>query len=554
MTQGEALSILKTGANVFLTGSPGSGKTHTVNAYVSWLREHGIEPAITASTGIAATHIGGLTIHSWSGIGVRSELSDQDLDAISSKEHVVRRMQRTSVLIIDEVSMLSGSLLSMLDRILREVRHSEAPFGGVQLLLVGDFFQLPPIGKDRAAQFAFESEAWRTLNPLICYLTEQHRQDDARFLDILSAIREQTADHTHISALHERETEEIDILDEVPRLYTHNVDVDRVNAEKLEAISGTPHEFFMSGAGAPVLVESLKRGCLSPEVLMLKENALVMCTKNNPAAGYANGTLGRVISFEAVTGYPIIETRDERVITISPIEWAVEEGGKVRAKITQVPLRLAWAITVHKSQGMSMDSAAMDLSKVFEYGQGYVALSRVRRLSGLHLLGWNEQALTIHPTVADKDQEFADLSATAVAAFHDLEESGERVEMEKRFIHASGGSITKVEPGTPVMKRTTYDETLGLIEAGNSLNEIVKERNVTLGTIIDHLEKLVQAGRLTIDDVRELTPGSLKGSINIIETAFAKAKNKALAPMHRKLKGKFSYDELKFGRILTLGS
>ncbi|MGB4076154.1 MAG: AAA family ATPase, partial [Minisyncoccia bacterium] len=161
MRQDEALEIVKTGVNVFLTGGPGSGKTHTVNTYVAWLRAHDIEPALTASTGIAATHIGGMTVHAWSGIGIRESLTAHDLDEITSKEHVVRRIQKAPVLIIDEVSMLSGETLSMVERVAREARRNDRPFGGMQVVLVGDFFQLPPVGgRGRNPSFAFESSAW----------------------------------------------------------------------------------------------------------------------------------------------------------------------------------------------------------------------------------------------------------------------------------------------------------------------------------------------------------------------------------------------------------
>ncbi len=138
MTQDEALKVLKTGANVFLTGEPGSGKTYTINSYVRWLREHGIEPAITASTGIAATHIGGMTIHSWSGIGVRDHLTEWDVAEISDKSNVKRRAKGTEVLIIDEVSMLSGNVLEMVDMVLRAARERTEPFGGMQVVVVGD--------------------------------------------------------------------------------------------------------------------------------------------------------------------------------------------------------------------------------------------------------------------------------------------------------------------------------------------------------------------------------------------------------------------------------
>ena len=145
MTQLEALSIMKTGANIFLTGEPGSGKTYVINKYVQYLRECGIDPAVTASTGIAATHISGMTIHSWSGVGIKEKLDKYDLDKISSSQYIAKRVIRTNVLIIDEVSMLSSSTLSMVDAVAREIRHNSGAFGGLQVIFVGDFFQLPPV-------------------------------------------------------------------------------------------------------------------------------------------------------------------------------------------------------------------------------------------------------------------------------------------------------------------------------------------------------------------------------------------------------------------------
>lgn len=439
MTQKEALNILKTGANVFLTGEPGSGKTHTVNAYVEWLREHNIEPAITASTGIAATHIKGMTIHSWSGIGIVEHMTPEVLDRISSKEHVARRINKTKVLIIDEISMLSGETLSMVDSVIREVKQNTEPFGGMQVVLVGDFFQLPPISRRGSeASFAFESATWLELNPLVCYLSEQHRQEDPIYLEILSAMRRGDTEPEHISALMTRETEHDGIEEEIPRLYTHNADVDRINNEKLQALRGAAKVFAISKEGPDLLVDGLVRGCLSPETLALKEGAVVMCTKNNPIGGYVNGTTGTVIGFEPGTNYPIISINDGDEKVMTPMDWVIEENGKIKAKITQIPLRLAWAITVHKSQGMSMDKAAIDVSGAFEYGQGYVALSRVRSLEGLYLLGWSEQALAIHPLILDKNKEFKRLSDAASEAFSSLEDSGERDRMESNFKKAVG--------------------------------------------------------------------------------------------------------------------
>ena len=552
MTQSEALSILQTGANVFLTGEPGSGKTHTVNEYVAWLRSHGIEPSITASTGIAATHVGGMTIHSWSGIGIHDHMTPELLDAIVSKEHVVKRLQKAKVLIIDEVSMLSGNVLSMVDEVLREARHTELPMGGIQLVLVGDFFQLPPVSRGTAV-FAFESPAWKKLNPIVCYLTEQHRQEDEDFLDVLSAIRSGAWDHTHVSSITARECEHDGVPDDVPRLFTHNADVDRINDEKLAALPGKAHRYIMNAMGPSVMTEALKRGCLSPEILSLKEGAIVMCTKNNPAVGFANGTLGTVVGFEVGTDYPIIETYDERELVIQPLDWAVEEGGKVRAKLSQIPLRLAWAITIHKSQGQSLDAAAMDLSRTFEYGQGYVALSRVRTLEGISLLGWNEGAMRVHPEVLRADKGFRASSDVAARAFEALDASGERTEMERNFITASGGHIEALEEGAPrPPKKTTYDETYALIEEGNSIEEICMIRSLTPGTIADHLEKLLQMKRIGTDEIEALVPDKLKKALpNIRQTFDAKGLDK-LAPVFAALKGKYTYDDLKLARIVIL--
>ncbi|MEO6536635.1 MAG: AAA family ATPase [Candidatus Paceibacterota bacterium] len=561
MTQDQALSILTTGVNVFLTGEPGSGKTHTVNAYVAWLRARGIEPAITASTGIAATHIHGMTIHSWSGIGIRDSLSEADIDAIATKEHIVRRIQKTSILIIDEISMLSANVLVMVDAVCREVKRVPEPFGGIQVVLVGDFFQLPPIGKRDAgnAAFAFESSVWEDLHAVVCYLTEQHRQEDKRFLSVLASIRSADADPSTVSAIMNREVELDGFDEDVPRLFTHNADVDKLNQDRLEKLTTESKSYRMLGSGAPPMIEALKRGCLSPESLVLKEGAVVMGTKNIPAIGLANGTLGTVIGFERGTNYPLIETNSGRTITVAPVDWAVEEGGKARATITQVPLRLAWAITVHKSQGMSMDAAAIDLSRAFEYGQGYVALSRVRSLAGLHVLGWSESALMVHPLVASRDEGFRDLSEAAEVSFAALEESGERVELEKNFVRASGGdwNVAKDAEGKPIARApkkkpvgSTHDDTLVLLLEGKSLGEAALARGLTFGTICAHAEKLAQAGKIPRSILESAIDDTLRKSLPKIHEAFKKNGTESLTPTFESLKGRYSFDELRLARLV----
>lgn len=568
MTQHEALTILKTGANVYLTGEPGAGKTYTIEQYVSYLREHSIEPAITASTGIAATHIHGMTIHSWSGIGIKRKLSEYDVDQIASNEYVARRIGKTKVLIVDEVSMLDGATLDMVDRVCRAVKSSESPFGGIQVVLVGDFFQLPPISREESEpHFAFDAVVWDELKPIICYIDEQHRQDDTRFLSFLTAVRANNIGEEHHEYLQSRIYHYDDVPDGIPKLFPHNANVDLLNEHELGQLTTDSHVYEMESEGAPALVQSLTRSCLSPEKLMLKVGAVVMFTKNNPTLGFANGTLGVVVGFDPYDSYPIIETRDGRMITAAPMDWIVEENGKIRARIVQVPLRLAWAMTIHKSQGMSLDAAVMDLSHSFEYGQGYVALSRVRSLSGLYLIGWNEKSLLVHPVILEKDTTFKNQSEIAGKLFGSMSQA-ELQTMHENFILTSGGVIIAVakknkkevsggkkkgvvraarEARRP--KGSTYQETLTLLEQHNSPQTIAETRGIALQTVWGHIEHLIEAGQLDLAAITPFVSKELQQSFPRIHAAFTELDTQGLAPVKNYFSDEFSYEDLRIARL-----
>ncbi|MFH1178107.1 MAG: helix-turn-helix domain-containing protein [bacterium] len=554
MTQGEALTILKTGANVFITGEPGSGKTHTINEFIGWLRASGIEPSVTAATGIAATHVGGMTLHSWSGIGVSDSLSRADVDRIASKEHIAKRITKAKVLIIEEISMLSAATFEMADKICREVRRSDKPFGGLTVILVGDFFQLPPImGRGHSVstpEFAYESPIWRELNLLTCYLTEQYRQDDAEFLGVLSAIRSGNVEEMHYELLTSRQVPLSKILSvsEVPKLFSHNADVDRINADELEKLSGKSKKFKMSSKGKDSFVEGLKRGCLSPEILELKEGASVMFTKNSPQGKFVNGTLGVVIDW-GFDGAPVVKTKDGMKVTTEPMEWQLEEQGKVKASISQHPLRLAYAMTVHKSQGMSMDAAIMDLSKAFEYGQGYVALSRVRRLSGVYLIGLNKRALEVHPEILKKDRDFRAASDAARDAFSEMTEE-EIMSMQKKFVKAMGGAF--IDPSTKSQARSPnipgrLAETLQAARDAKSLKQAAKDRGLTVSTIVKHLEELAEIGKLVRGDFAHLVPIDIT---NEIHDALATSGSERLSPAFHALGGRHSFETIRLVRLM----
>lgn len=568
MTQETALEILKTGANVFLTGEPGSGKTHTINRYVLYLRERGIEPAVTASTGIAATHLGGMTIHSWSGLGIKTSLNKYELDKLAFTEYLNKRISRAKVLIIDEVSMLSPEMVSNVDKVCRAIKDNTQPFGGLQVIFVGDFFQLPPVVRNQrknaggqskiftetAPRFAFHSRAWQEASLLICYLTEQFRQDDDSFLEVLSAIRRNNFTENHLKHLAARKIISLEASKSVPKLFSHNVDVDKVNEAELAKIDGEVREFISSTHGPKLLVETLQKGCLSPKKLCLKIGAAVMFTKNNPREGFVNGTLGKVEGFTKDSNYPVVKTRDKKRIIVEPMDWNIEENGRVKASLTQFPLRLAWAITVHKSQGMSLDEAIMDLSGVFEFGQGYVALSRVRRLSGLHLLGWNEKAFQVHPEIFVKDEEMRLDSESVENSFTEIGQL-ELKNLQKNFILSIGGRenvevITEKKIKT-AKKGDTHKETLKLWNEYKDLAQIAKTRGLTEETILGHLEKLLNQGQVQRADLKLLVSAELYLAMPRIQAVFAKLGKDKLAPIFAEFAGEYSYSDLRLVRMLS---
>lgn len=380
---------------MLLTGQAGAGKTFVLNEFIKRAKKQNKTVAVTATTGLAATHLGGNTIHAWSGIGVYDELPKQFWrDLPKGRRDTILG---TDVLIIDEISMLHDYRLDLVDEVTRTVRGNDEPFGGLQVILCGDFFQLPPVNRQdsREGGFVVHSNAWDRLDPAILYLTEQYRQDDDNFLEILTAIRDGDVRRRHAEALLSRIGAELPGNSEVTELHTVNVDVDRINEQALAKLGGAEATYTMQTTGSQNYVDQLKRSCLAPEELVLKKGALVMCIKNSPDKKYVNGSLGIVQDFDEDTHYPIVELRNGRTVLISPETWELRDGTKKRAGISQLPLRLAWAITVHKSQGMTLDAARIDLRKAFVEGMGYVALSRVKRLDALSLIGINRMALQV---------------------------------------------------------------------------------------------------------------------------------------------------------------
>lgn len=439
MKQQLALAIMYEGHNVFLTGPAGSGKTYVLNQLIKLKKHAGKHVSVTATTGLAASHLGGSTIHSWSGIGVRDDISEHFVESLAKGRREI--IEKTDTLIIDEISMMHDFRLDMVDKICRMVRKNPEPFGGIQVIMSGDFFQLPPVNRNDSVQGSFVvfSQAWQDLDPVVCYLEEQHRQEEDDTLSgILGAMRSRDIRRSHAEALLARADVQPPEGSVFTELHTVNIDVDSQNLAKLEELAGDEMIYSQTTTGSEGYVESLQRSVLAPAELRLKRGALVMAVKNSMERKYVNGSLGTVVDLDPATEYPIVEFTNGKEVTMQPDTWELRDGDKKRASITQIPLRLAWAITIHKSQGMTLDAALIDLRRAFVAGMGYVALSRVRSIETLYLKGINRMALETSETAYDIDDQLRTKSSQDAKRLAHLEATLEKVELEKASKKPSG--------------------------------------------------------------------------------------------------------------------
>jgi len=553
MTQAQALDILKLGHNIYLTGAAGSGKTFLLNVYIKHLKKHEVAVGITASTGIAATHMNGMTIHSWSGIGINDKLNSQQLGKIAKKSNIKKRFKDTKVLIIDEVSMLHHYRLDLINQVCQYMKKSNLPFGGLQIILCGDFFQLPPISRagEEKAKFVYHSNIWKQMDIKICYLQEQHRQNDSKLLAVLNSIRNNKVDNETLNHLRDRYNRQIFNQITPTKLYTHNYDVDAINNQELNKIKGVTKIYRIQGKGSRVLVEGLQKSCLAPEELRLKKGAIVMFVKNNYDQGYVNGTLGQIADFDE-DKFPIVQTIQGEIICASPESWNIEEDGFIKASIKQIPLRLAWAITVHKSQGMSLDAAEIDLSNAFEPGMGYVALSRVRTLKGLKLMGLNDIAMKVNDEILNEDKKLLEQSDAAIKELDSLDSSQklkQQTDYLQKIMPTKEEKIEKKEKKIRQKKGATCEITKQMINDKKDFSQIAKERGIVESTVIGHVEKLLARGdKLDLSYIEFPAEKLAK-----IKAAFLQSEVLSLTPVFELLKSEFSYDELKLARVLLRG-
>jgi len=401
--QKSVILSFEAGKNILVTGGAGTGKSYLLNFLKRNYPPSRLE--IAASTGIAALNVGGSTIHSWAGIGLANLPIEKIVENIFSAKfiRVRRRIKQARALAIDEISMISAEVFEILNRVFQAVRENSLPMGGIQIVAFGDFLQLPPINRDtQDYNFCFNSRAWKDLNFEAFLLEQSFRQSDEEFIRILNNLRFGQITQEDRKVLESRiKAEDKNQALRPTILTTHNYKVDKINEIELNKIPNSEvlHQAIYNGA--PDRIDYLRKNCLSPDALRLKVGAQVMMIKNTyQKEGIINGSLGIIKAFSPRKSFPIVEFANGKILTIGPEEWLLEKMNDttremvVEASMAQIPLILAWAITIHKSQGLTLDKISCDLSESFSPGQIYVALSRARSLSGVFIESINFNRLT----------------------------------------------------------------------------------------------------------------------------------------------------------------
>jgi ATP-dependent DNA helicase PIF1 len=411
--QKEIISAISGGKSVFFSGSGGTGKTLLVKHIIKLLKKFHPPSRVfaTAPTGVAAFAIRGQTLHSFAGIGHHMLDRHALLNRVLNDTKAYNRWKKVEALVIDEISMVDGELFESLESIAREIRDKDEVWGGIQLVVCGDFFQLPPIPDPRnlsGKEFAFEADCWNASFNMQFELTKIFRQSDPRLVKLLQGIRRGECDPEELKLLEQSCSDESD--PSVIQLYPLREDVNRVNEMRMKSLSGRTITYLALDSGENPWKSQLKKG-IAPDELCLCEGARVMLIKNlSRWCGLLNGATGTVTEFGEFKGVdvrdicsqnllPIVKFDSGRTMVIEPETWVVMEGDTVVANRKQMPLLLAWALSIHKCQGMTLDKISTNLSEAFGYGMVYVALSRVRSLDGLHLSGFTPSKIKAHPKV-----------------------------------------------------------------------------------------------------------------------------------------------------------
>jgi ATP-dependent DNA helicase PIF1 len=406
LKQSQCLGLMNDGKNVFMTGPGGVGKSFLIDKFVrGYPRNKKI--GVTSMTGISALLIGGTTLHSFLGIGLGNGTAEAIQYKIQHNPFQRNRWVSLNTLIIDEISMMSPLLFDKLEQVARMIRGTNRPFGGIQIILSGDFCQLPCIGEVQS--ICIDAESWGKCMSNIVYLTEIVRQKDIVFQTFLNSVRMGIVDDFVLRILEERKNAVMENkYGIIPTyIYTTRNDVSQHNDRELDTLASSGVEFFEYNAEIfiqpftkrPDIVEDrINRDFNGVQSLQICVNAQVMLLKNlDLSQGLANGSRGIIVRFDPESGIPVVRFLNGIEALIDYHSWNFEENDRNIATVTQIPLKVAYAITAHSSQGSTVDYATIDLSNVFEYGQAYTALSRVKTLEGLSIINYNPALIKALP-------------------------------------------------------------------------------------------------------------------------------------------------------------
>lgn len=390
-----ALELLESGENVFVTGGAGSGKSFVLRHFMKDL-DPKVAP-ILASTGAAAVLLGGRTFHSFFGIGILEGGPQATYDRVTQDQRVLARLRRVEGFILDEVSMIPAPALETAERLARYARESTLPWGGMRVIMVGDFAQLPPVSKTGQREWAFLSPVWEQSGFHSIWLSQNQRVRESEFLEVLADVRHGDVSPKVRSFLQDHMCTD-DPEDKTLRLFPRRDQSEFFNQRELSALNSPEVVVDSIYLGLPKQVEALKKNAPIPERLVLKEGCRVLFVQNDPQQRWVNGTRGTVI--EIAPDKITVEKENFRHVTVEKSQFSLMDSeGKVVASVINFPLILAYATTIHKSQGATLDSLWVNLSNLWEPGQGYVALSRLSSGSGLKLLGWSPRSFLIDPKV-----------------------------------------------------------------------------------------------------------------------------------------------------------
>ncbi|WP_374000774.1 DEAD/DEAH box helicase [Bdellovibrio bacteriovorus] len=403
--QSAALDLLRSGENVFLTGGAGSGKSFLIRQFMRELDPK--EMPILASTGAAAVLLGGRTFHSFFGLGIMEGGADATYERASKDKRLMSRLRKVEGVIIDEISMIPGQALMIAEALSQRARESKLPWGGMRVITVGDFAQLPPVTQSGACDWCFLNGVWEASGFQTAILSHNQRVSDNLFLDVLSDVRHGQVTERVREFLNDHvQTHDED--DPGTRLFPRKINAEKFNEKKLYEIDEEEVVIESVYTGSERHIQMLKKASPIAEKLILKIGCQVMFLQNDPQRRWVNGTRGMVTD---ITSDQITVRKDRgREVQVSKSSFALQDAeGMVMAQVEQFPLTLAYATTIHKSQGATLDDLWCDLSQLWEPGQAYVALSRLRSAEGLHLIGWNPRSIIVDPKVLQFYKQFEGL-------------------------------------------------------------------------------------------------------------------------------------------------